>query len=407
MSHVLLTFLGRVQKEQGSYRTTVYDFGDGPQEAPTAFFGWPLQRRLQPDRLVILGTAGSMWEHLFEGDLEFGDAEQDARDALYEAVDRKLVTASHLEPLAPLLSERLGCEVVLDLIPYCRDEAEQVRLLEIMASHVARGDRVDLDVTHGFRHLPMVALLSALQLQILRQAEVNGIWYGSYDPDTKEAPVYRLGGLLQIAGWLQALHTYDKDGDYSVFCDLLATTASVSSESLRQAAFHEKTNNIGQARAPLRKFRQGFEAVHPDPLLQLFADELRSRTAWVDQQSLTERQYELALHFLEHGDYLRAAILGFESLITRLVQASPQSLQPLNHTHRDGIKREWDEAIRRQGQQRTETQKAYLDLREIRNALAHGSLSSFGHIQSALASEANLSEALRKAIALAHQGVTP
>jgi CRISPR-associated DxTHG motif protein len=314
------------------------------------------------------------------------------------------VSAEHLAPWEPILRERLGCEIHLDLIPYARDSREQVELLRVMAEHVAAGDQVHLDVTHGFRHLPMLAILAALHLRSVRAAAIAGIWYGAWDPDTGEAPVHDLSGLLQIADWLQALHTYDKDGDYSVFCDLLATTASASSESLRQAAFHEKTNHVGQARAPLRKFRQGFEAAPADPLLQLFADELRSRTAWVDQQSLTERQYELALHFLEHGDYLRAAILGFESLITRLVQASPQSLQPLNQTHRDGIKRDWDEAIRRQGQQRSETQQAYLDLREIRNALAHGSLSSFGHIQTALASEVNLNQALRKAIALAHQG---
>ena len=69
MPHVLLTFLGRVSK--AGYQTTCYDFGDGRQEPPTAFFGWSLQRRLTPDRLVILGTAGSMWDHLFERDPAF------------------------------------------------------------------------------------------------------------------------------------------------------------------------------------------------------------------------------------------------------------------------------------------------------------------------------------------------
>lgn len=403
MSHVMLSFLGRVPKAQGTYRTTAYDFGDGAQQEPTAFFGWPLLRRLQPDRLVILGTAGSMWEHLFEGDLPFGDTQQLARDALYEAVDQKQVEPSHLAPLVPLLSERLGCEVVLDLIPYCRDEAEQVQLLEIMASHVGVGDRVDLDVTHGFRHLPMVALLSALQLQTLRQAEVAGIWYGSFDPDTKEASVYKLTGLLHIADWLQALHTFDKDGDYSVFADLFATRSTVLSDYLRQAAFYEQINNVGQARGALKKFRQALATTPLDPLLSLFSDALRQRTAWVENRTLAQRQYELAHHFLEHGDYVRASILGFESLLTQLVQMAPGQLDPLNHSHRDQIKQDWDAGIKPR-RHRSETQQAYLDLREFRNVLAHGSRSSFAEIQEALSSEQKLRAALNHAIQLAHEG---
>jgi CRISPR-associated Csx2 family protein len=404
MAHVLLTFLGRVPQDQGSYRATVYDFGDGQPEQPTAFFGWPLQRRLHPEKLVILGTAGSMWEHLFEGDLAFGDAEQGARDALYEAVEQKQVTPSHLAPLAPLLSKRLGCEVVLDLIPYCRDSAEQVQLLDIMASHVHEGDRVDLDVTHGFRHLPMVALLSALQLETMRGAAVANIWYGAYDPDTGDAPVYKLSGLLKIAEWLQALHTYDKDGDYGVFAALIGSTAPVLAAYLCEAAFHEQVNNIGRARGPLRKFREALSDSASDPLLQLFAGELMQRTAWVDNRSLAERQYELAQHFLAYGDYLRAAVLGFESLVTHLVQKAPGQLDPMNHDHRDHVKRKWDEEMRKPRVRRNKTGQAYLDLRELRNVLAHGSRSKFGVIQEAISSEDKLREALGHAIRLAHEG---
>ena len=403
MSHILLTFLGRVPKNEHGYRTTRYDYGDGRDEPPTAFFGWSLQRRQQPDRLVVLGTAGSMWDHLFEGDDAFYEAGE-AADNLTDAVKEKRVTAEHLAPLTPLLSARLGCEVALELIPYARDSAEQVELLRIMAQHVDVDDRVDLDVTHGFRHLPMLAILAALHLRSIRHATIGGIWYGSYDEDTKQAPVHNLIGLLHIADWLQALNTYDKDGDYDVFGRLIESSSSEAADALRQAAFHEKTNNVGQARGPLRRFRQQFAAINPDPLSQLFANALQQRTAWVENQSLAERQYELAQHFLEHGDYLRAAILGFESLVTRLVQAAPVQLDPNNYDHRKTIKDEWDAEIRRQRRQRTETQQAYLDLRELRNALAHGSRSDFGHIQTVLASEASLRQALAQAIDLAHRG---
>ncbi len=404
MSSVLLTFLGRVPKDQQGYRVTRYDFGDGQTQELAAFFGWPLQQRLHAERLVIMGTTGSMWDHLFEGDLSFGSAGEEARLALVEACEEMAVTAALLAPLAPLLAQRLGCEVRLEIIPYAHDPAEQVALLRIMADHVQAGDRVHLDVTHGFRHLPMLGILSALHLRIARQASIEGIWYGAYDPDTGAAPVHNLVGLLNIADWVQALHTYDKDGDYGVFPRLMEETAPEAAEALKQAAFYEKINNIGQARGMLRKFRQGFATAAKDPLLQLFAEELLLRTNWVDNSNLTERQYELALHCLDHGDYLRAAILGYEALLTRLVQAAPGRLDPLNHSHRDQIKRDWDEKMRGDRVKRTPTQQAYLDLREIRNVLAHGNRSAFGNIQEAMASEEILSKSLSKAIWLAHKG---
>lgn len=139
-------------------------------------------------------------------------------------------------------------------------------------------------------------------------------------------------------------------------------------------------------------------------MLHLFADALRQRTAWVENRTLAERQYELAQHFLDHGDYLRAAILGFESLLTQLVQAAPESLDPMNHAHRDQVKAQWDRAIRPR-RERSATEQAYLDLRELRNVLAHGSRSNFAEIQEALSSAASLDAALRRAIELAHEGM--
>ncbi|TVQ93803.1 MAG: TIGR02221 family CRISPR-associated protein [Chromatiaceae bacterium] len=130
------------------------------------------------------------------------------------------------------------CDAHLERIPYARDSAEQVELLRIMAAHVEADDRVDLDVTHGFRHLPMLAILAALHLGSVRRARIGGIWYGAFDPGSGEAPVHDLAGLLHIADWLQALHRYDKDGDYGAFAHLLGPAGAL----LEDAAFFETDN---------------------------------------------------------------------------------------------------------------------------------------------------------------------
>ncbi len=125
MTHTLITFLGRVPKSENGYRSTAYTF-DGEPDESTAFIGWSLRRRLNPDRMVILGTAGSMWDHLFEKDIALGSEAEDERLALQVATENKTVTKELLEPLTPLLAQRLGCEVRLVLIPYCQNESEQL-----------------------------------------------------------------------------------------------------------------------------------------------------------------------------------------------------------------------------------------------------------------------------------------
>ncbi len=379
MTTTLLTFLGRVPKsEKGRYRQTSYQFDDGSTE-PLAFFGWALQQRLKPDRLVIMGTAGSMWDHLFEGDLAFGEAEEEARLDLGETTENKSVTAECLNPLAPLLAERLGCEVRLELIPYCRNQQEQVDLLAVMARQVESQAQVHIDVTHGFRHLPMLALLAAFYLRSVRQAEIQGIWYGAYDPDTGAAPVHNLVGLLRIADWLQALHTYDKDGDYGAFAPLLGSAG----ELLQRAAFFERSSNPVKAQKTLTSW-SGREDRFPqqDPAAELFRDQLDRRVRWYRGADRAAWEKSLAWQYLGQGDYVRAAIYGLEAVITR--EVIRRDGNPSDYERRDGVREELKHS-----------QDGFKTLNNLRNALAHGVRPFNTQIEKAMATETDLRNTLK------------
>lgn len=357
MKQVLISFLGRTPlTEKGGYRTTRYDYGDGVVEDPVAFFGWSLRQRLRPDRMVILGTAGSMWDHLIEGDIDLGSAEQEARDRLIEATHSKNVDDDMVGIIAPVLSQALGCEIDLKIIPYCRNETEQVELLRILADHVHPGDRVHLDVSHGFRHLPMLALVSAMHLRMVRKVTVEGVWYGAYDPDTGYAPVHNLLGLLRIAEWIQALQTYDKDGDYGVIAPLLGAAGG----PLAQAAFFERTSNPVRAREKLTEWASSNPLANLDqPEVVLFGPELEERLRWYRERDRAGWESSLARQYLRTGDYVRAAIYGQEAVVSR-----EGIRQKGNINDFDQRKEILDEERKRN--------KDFKTLTLIRNALAHG-----------------------------------
>lgn len=378
MTHTLISFLGRVPKSENGYRPTRYSF-DGEQDEPTAYIGWSLRRRLNPDRLVILGTAGSMWDHLFEKDIALGAEAEDERLALQEATEAKTVSEVQLEALAPLLAKRLGCEVRLALIPYCRDEAEQLELLRIMASEVNPGEQVHLDVSHGFRHLPMLALLSALHLREVKNADIAGIWYGSYDPDTSEAPVYNLAGLLRIADWLGALHTFDKDGDYGAFSNLLGPAGT----QLAKAAFFERTSNPVKAREALTTWiNRDDRYPEGDPAVQLFRDQLEKRVGWFRSANRPAWEKKLAWEYLERGDYVRAAIYGLEAVISQ--EAIQRGQDAGDFDCRDTLREEL-----------RNTREGFRTLGRLRNAFAHGVRPLNKDIERAISDQTDLHNTLK------------
>lgn len=397
MTHILITFLGRTSKGQNGYRKTRYRFPDGATTEETAFIGWCLRERLRPNRLVILGTGGSMWEYLVES-LHLESIGENEQLDLLEANENKAVNQALLDRIEPLVRKNLGCEVDLVVIPYGKTETEQIEILQLMADQVPENASVSLDVTHGFRHLPMLALMSALHLRVARHARIAGIYYGAYDPDTDTgaAPIYDLSGLLRIADWVGALHTFDKDGDYGVFADLLAKDLPASSiDSLREAAFFERTSRVGQARSRLKDLEKSLDRQSGlTGASGLFEANLRDRIQWCQGSHLYKRQQTLARHHLDCGDFLRATLFGFEAFVTSLVQRDNAG-NPENFNARDKAKDTYEESNKYKRPPKPEYE-SYRLLRDLRNQIAHGNTSHRAEVQQAMTSEPALCQTLTR-----------
>jgi CRISPR-associated Csx2 family protein len=388
VTHTLISFLGRGNPDRGKrYRQATYEFGAG-QRQTTEFFGLGLTRWIGPDRLLILGTTGSMWDVLLFS-LGLGQQHDEALLALTESADDDRTTQEELDRLTSVVSERLGLPVTLRLIPYGRDTDEQVGILQRMASDIAEGDAVTLDVTHGLRHLPMLAQMSALYLRRVKNVEIRGLYYGALDMTHDGlTPVMNLRGLLDIADWTGAVQSFDKDGDYGVFATLMREQSPAAASLLRESAFYERTTRPGQARNKLRELDDLLDRQPLTGIGSLFAPTLRARLSWHREDRLYLRQQALARLYLEHDDFLRAALLGFEAFITRLMQQQRMT-NPDNWTQRETVKKEYEDRNKTIHPRSDEYQR-YCLLRDLRNHLAHGNASPQVEIQKALASAGQL-----------------
>lgn len=437
MAHTLISFLGALSGlERRGYRTARYDFGDGAIDS-TAFFALALLRHLRagpaarPDRLVVFGTSGSMWDSFVDASVTpNSDADLKGWFDLSDAVQQNRTTQPMLNDYREKLSAALEIDCELILIPYARTEAEQIGVLRTLRETLRQGELVTLDLTHGLRHLPILGMVSALLLEATRDATIGQIYYGALEltprlaapprppvpaaappavvapPQPEPTPVLLLTGFVRVGRWLAAMSIFDHSGDYGVFAPLLLEEGASEKtvRFLKSAAFMEQTNRIDQAQEELRKFRDRLSQEAPGlTMIQLFRPVLEKRFEWAETGDPYQRLRGLALSSLADGDYMRAAVRGFEAFLRRLRQPPPEwtdadveRARLANKLPRPDPKKRFYEDVlesRIPSQSPTRAQRViydvYRDLRDARNALVHGEDTHRAAAKAALESQEN------------------
>ena len=376
---VLVTMLGKGRRTgpgAGRYEETSYRFPGGTvRRGP--YFGLELAKEVLPHRIVIIGTASSMWDVLIEDvatDAAKGTpAMEELRLELMASVEEGRVDGHLLDLFAPAVAEAAGCEVQLRLIPAGIEDSAQRTVLEVIAAGVEGADTVAFDVTHGYRHLGMLGFLSTFAIERMRAGppvKVEALWYGAYEMAVDRiAPAVRLDGLMRIQQWVDALNRFDANGNYGVFAPLLEADGMPGgiAGGLREAAFLESNINLGGAGRKLEAVLRHLEQPLPGAS-GMFQERLRERIAWVRLQDPAARHYALAGSALQRQDYLRASILALEGFLAGLVWSDKGD--PYNYKAREQAKARFLEDDKTTAL--PDVRDAFKALNGLRNALAHG-----------------------------------
>ena len=394
MRRTLVTLLGRARRRDGEtgYEEATYRFPDGATDR-SPFFGLALARHLRPDEVVILGTAGSQWSVLMENLAEGGDEDEEARIELMSAEECGSVGQPLLDRHASLLARAMDADMRPILISAATGESDQYAILEAVDQAVVGNGGLHFDLTHGFRHLGMVGLLSSFMLERVRPLHVEGLWYGAFDMRTSDVvPVLRLDGLTRVRRWLDALDRFDATGDYGVFAPLLQEDGVPADKAkcLEDAAFFERTLNIRDAARKVTTFLPVLDGALAGAS-GLFQHRLRERLRWAQAQPPSEQQRKLAQQYLRRGDFVRAAMFGREACVSRLCEDRGVTTLSFGEERQQVVDRfrKEVEGVRRQG---------FESLNALRNALAHGTRPTRRRVRAALREPNKLSSELRSAM---------
>lgn len=118
----------------------------------------------------------------------------------------------------------------IDNLPEGKSESELFEIFRRLYEALKPGDSLYLDITHGFRSLPMLALVLVNYAKFLKKIEVKSITYGNFearqvinplDGDSYlKAPIIDLMPLSGIQDWTFAAADYLKNGNADRFTEL-------------------------------------------------------------------------------------------------------------------------------------------------------------------------------------------
>jgi hypothetical protein len=186
----LLTFLGT-----GNYQPTTYVWareGGETCEHTSPYAPAATCRFLQPDTVVLFSTTKATEAH-----------GAGLREALGAGIDLQIVPIPE------------GCS-----------EDEMWQVFSAIAGCVGQGEAVAFDVTHGYRSLPMVAILAGAFLRTARQAQVEHILYGAWEArdqsvNPPRTPIFDLTPMFSLMEWAVAADRFARLGDARDMAQLL------------------------------------------------------------------------------------------------------------------------------------------------------------------------------------------
>lgn len=368
---LLVTFLGT-----GRYQPVTYAWQDGNTRRTftTHLFPLALAAWFQPERIRILVTP-------------------EARESEHWVELRR-----ELGPRAEAVEIAPG-----------RSEAELWQLFDTLASAVPKQSRIVLDVTHGYRSLPLFATVAALLLRRLHHVEIERVLYAAFEARRgDEAPVFDLTPLVDLAEWLAGIEALERTGDGRLLADRLREIQA-RAHHRGSTELPRRLQRIGQQLNRLSRgvwLNRPLEALHSAHELQQAVTEARDELSrWAppfalladritaeikplaapEPQTLTKQTLEAQLALIEYalqkGLLLQAVTLAREWLVSwHLLHHAPEHADKWLHRKvREEVELTLNDAARSirksaplaQALPDREIYQLWAELTDLRNDLAH------------------------------------
>ncbi len=161
-------------------------------------------------------------------------------------------------------------------IPSGKSDEELWRLFSTIADTIleAPEKHIVFDITHGFRSLPVLALLAAAYAQSAFNIRINAVLYGAYDAKVGDVtPMFDLSPMLALLEWAAATDRFNRTGDARYLSALLrGQQKTLALRWQKQPENLELLSGLGNLAGSLEKISQALRLIRPHEAMQLAHD---------------------------------------------------------------------------------------------------------------------------------------
>lgn len=358
MAKVLISFLGAVS-DRRSYLPANYQFPpndkfpDG-KVIKSSFIAKALREYHTIDRLILIGSAHSMWEEVYREIGCNGEEDGFCLELFDKCIDSDHSSACLDDSDIQRIEEKLGNGSKVIIIKYGLNDDEiayNTQAILGIEKYLNSGDKVYLDITHSFRSLPIYLMNCLIFLKNVskKQIAIESISYGMLDvskeyPTGKKdekgrhcefyTPVVELGKLMEVQDWITGAYNFQEFGNTYKIARLLEGDPlkqyDETAKLLRQFADIKNTNR-------LREFRKGIKSLLPlmddqnlPTIAKLLVPEIIEKFTKRFPTSLNEYsfQYRMAEWHEKRHNYGYALINLVESALSYCCEIIPDYLIP-------------------------------------------------------------------------------
>jgi cell division protein DivIC len=374
MKKILISFIGTGRPAQGEeekeYQKARYLLPEGSFQDSTLVTS-VLYNYLKPDKLVVIGTPESIWSELSKIAPELLE-----KDPLYEEVldatwFRKM-NEDLLKKWEDFLKKQLGIDIKLFLVNSNSQEAEDI--FDILYSEIPENlEEVYLDITHAFRHFPMIAAFSLPVLKYIKNFKNLHLIYGKLVKYPQPSPIIFMKTPNRLLELLEAISLTENSGNFEKFADIF------DEPKIKELYLKVETNR----RISNQQLNKLAQNLPKNDNIQRFAAQYLTDKVFqeIKGENLALRMAKRALFFAQRNQFLKAYTLIYEAILN--TQPTPQI---------DGTEKDiYDEKrMRLESSLNSKQRKTYHTIRLVRNAIAHGSEPKDSEIKQILANEEEL-----------------
>lgn len=375
MARILISFVGTGAltgkgDSMREYRKTLYRIGD-KELGEFPFVAAALTTEHKVDKVILIGTAHSMWEEVYRYFSEKNKRE--ICDKVYIEVSDYCSAADSQSPLELPHKREIESAVgdaQIVIIRYGLDEgeiSENVGNIIKLNEQFNVGDEIIVDITHAFRSLPMLIMNLLIYMKNVSRKNIiiSHIYYGMLEMfnERKYAPIVDIKGVLDLNDWITGAYSFSQYGNAYKVADILEGVETSLASRLRQFSDNLNLNHLFALEQEVNNLAALRKAEYQSPLSEMvvkpIVDEFL-RDFGVVGKNHALFQFRIAQWQYKHRNYASSLISLQESILTYICQK--EELDWRNKEDRDEAKKRVNSYP---------DLHCYFEINRLRNSVAH------------------------------------